>query len=486
MPCKILERKVFHNDTVINYLNRKAIVESIDAEKDMGIPLSMKYGVTEYPTLLIFNPSGVLVCDKVGIDGISSAALFIDFMTDVFNGINILPARGFSSQLPSMHSYPDFYQQYFINKKQPDSVEVINYLKNQSDLFSEKNWDIIKVFGNNSMQNFVVSNANKYIDLYGYTVKSMVQEKIHNSLNNDFRTKDSFHFKRDLEAFIKLERPILGKQAIHRRYLIELNFWAKTGLDWHHFLTSWENYRKLYGTDLDVKAAKYINDYCPQNTLRRLAENILLYDLKQNPHEWKIMVGLANLLNKDESLKIENSNQEYPLPFYAYSRHKITLNPDSLYEQAIKEAKGNEVTISLIVGRRLNSGLYNPDEEKWKETMKYFEKYMPKAYIQFHNSEMLTYYKNQHKWSSFVKYANRFFKQRFIKSNMNSGQNDEINAHDVYYYADAIYMYSSEIGQIDTAIHWMSYLSKNYPQNVIYENEKNKLKKKLKYLSGKK
>ncbi|TAN16469.1 MAG: hypothetical protein EPN37_08170 [Chitinophagaceae bacterium] len=488
MPCKILEKEVLANDTVINFMKSSSTLLSIDAEKKIGIPLAMKYSITAYPTLLIFDTSGILICDKVGIDGIGTPAQFISFLNDVFEGKDILPAKGFTSFLPSIHTYPLFYRQYFTHRTIPDSSVVTNYLSKQSNPLSETNWAVIKVFGNDSMKTFVVKNAAKYMDIYGCTVLSMILGRVQKSLGDDIlNTKDSVQFKKDLAAFIRLKEPLLGKQAAtYRKYLITLNFWSLDGLNWKNFLSEWHKYHSSYGTDLDDRAAKYVDDRCDNDVIRAVAEGVLLDDLKHDPNNWKILTGLANLLDKDKYLQSDKNQLEFSDNFNNSMIHRINLNSDSLYEQAIKTAKGDQKTIIAIVGLRLNSGLHIPNEKGWQETMRFFKKNCPKDYAHgFGSSMMVTYYEVQRRWTPFVKYADKWFTQMFITNHINSELVNKVNAHDMYHYADEVYNHAKTLGQIDTAIHWMMFLSNKYPQEEPYKKEYDLLKEKHDELSGK-
>lgn len=478
MPCKTLKREVLQNVSVRNYLNRESILISVNAEKGMGIPLAMKYGITSYPTLLVFSPSGILIYDKAGTDGIDTPATFMDFMKNIFHGKDMLPAKGFTTQLPSAKFYPAFYSQYFLNKKQPDTNSINNYFKKQFNLFSEINWTVARVFSNDSIQDYIIKNINKYIDLYGCTVRAMMMNKIQSSLNKDFKTKDSSQFKKDVEALFRMKEDVPKEQLDQKEFQIKLHFWAESGLSWNNFLLCWEQYRSIYGSNLDIDATKEVNMYYEKKDLTEMASHILTQDLRKSPHDWRIITGLANLIEKDKFLSTSPKNSDLLNHFGTNSTSKINLDPDSLFQQAMKEAKGDKETISLIVGQRINGALQISNDTYWQETMSFFKQYLPDAYKSFHIPQTATYYEKRRNWKMFTQYTNIAFNQLFINSHENLDEVNDVNAHFLYQNADIIYRNSNDSEQIRTAIDWMRYLSKKFPQDKIYKDEETLLKEK--------
>jgi len=65
-PCKLLKRNVFPNEAVGSFYNENFINVKMDMEKGIGPKLSMKYGVTAYPTLLYINGDGSVVKKAIG------------------------------------------------------------------------------------------------------------------------------------------------------------------------------------------------------------------------------------------------------------------------------------------------------------------------------------------------------------------------------------------------------------------------------------
>ncbi len=478
VPCKILQSQVLDNDSVAHFLNQKVVFLSVNAEKDMGIALSMKYSITAYPTVLIFNSMGTLVYEEVGIEDINDPNLFLNKIRSIFMSGNTLPANGLSHEL--MQSYPNFYISYYTKKMQPDSITISNYFKLQTNMFSEVNWSVIRVFGKTSnIQNYITQNIDKFISLYGSMVKNFIKTTIQNSIANDYNKKDSSQFKKDIYVLMKIQDTMSAKALAHKKYLMMLSFWAQTGLDWGDFLSCWKIYRTSYGADLDIYAAKLVDEHCQEQNIRNLAEYILEQRIKQNPHDWEGMVGLANLLqredvpqvNVDESLTIHSNilpGLEKPMA-------------EDLYERAIKEANGSETIISNIVYERIQSGYFIPNIIGWNSVMSFDKKYLPEEYKHFFRFYTIGYYRQQKNWSKFTQYVNGLCKQTGGFQNIHG-----INARTFAIYAIDILQNLTETNQIKAAIGWMNGLIKNNsddPNLIHFVDIKKSLQSKLDSLS---
>jgi thiol:disulfide interchange protein len=65
-PCKMMDKAVFHNKTVADYLNAHFICIKIDAETPDGAVFQRDYNVTGYPTLLVFDSNANLRETSIG------------------------------------------------------------------------------------------------------------------------------------------------------------------------------------------------------------------------------------------------------------------------------------------------------------------------------------------------------------------------------------------------------------------------------------
>ena len=81
-PCKMMDRQTY-SDSAVGVAAAKYVSRKIDAEKGEGIPLSQRYKVTAYPTLVIVDATGTQVNRK---EGFNPPAQFIRFLDDTREG----------------------------------------------------------------------------------------------------------------------------------------------------------------------------------------------------------------------------------------------------------------------------------------------------------------------------------------------------------------------------------------------------------------
>ncbi len=65
-PCKMLKATTFRDDKAAAFYNSNFINVAIDMEKGRGPELAQQWGLTAYPTLIIFNQKGKPVLGTVG------------------------------------------------------------------------------------------------------------------------------------------------------------------------------------------------------------------------------------------------------------------------------------------------------------------------------------------------------------------------------------------------------------------------------------
>jgi thiol:disulfide interchange protein len=66
-PCRTLDRDVFTDAELANYLAGHFLNLKVNAEKGEGIALAQKFGVGAYPTLIFLRPDGVEKTRRVGL-----------------------------------------------------------------------------------------------------------------------------------------------------------------------------------------------------------------------------------------------------------------------------------------------------------------------------------------------------------------------------------------------------------------------------------
>lgn len=68
-PCKLLKATTFHNKKAADFYNANFINLSIDMEQGEGPQLAEAWGITAYPTLIVFAPSGKPLLGTMGYMG---------------------------------------------------------------------------------------------------------------------------------------------------------------------------------------------------------------------------------------------------------------------------------------------------------------------------------------------------------------------------------------------------------------------------------
>lgn len=165
--CKVQDKKTFTHEAVAALLNREFIPVKLNFEDSVNIPLAMKFRVSSFPTILIFNAKGQLVKRIVGYT--ENPDVFIGKLNEALS-IKEEQVYGFDSRQLNL-DFPDFYKRsYGMGGKRvfpPDSV-VFAYLDKQTDLFGEVNFSILNRFSmNEKYQQFLLDNHVKLKKIYG-------------------------------------------------------------------------------------------------------------------------------------------------------------------------------------------------------------------------------------------------------------------------------------------------------------------------------
>ena len=75
-PCQLLKATTFHNKKAADFYNANFVNISIDMEKGEGPQLAAAWGITAYPTLIVFDPSGKPLLGTMGYMGASDLIKF--------------------------------------------------------------------------------------------------------------------------------------------------------------------------------------------------------------------------------------------------------------------------------------------------------------------------------------------------------------------------------------------------------------------------
>lgn len=161
-PCKMMSTDVFTNNDVGEYYNTKFVNAEVQMDKTnkddeyikswyaTSNEIENKYGVTNYPTYLIFNPEGEIVHRFVGS---MDADVFLNIGKDL-----IIPEKQYYTQLrkyfTGVKSNAFLYQLVIMSQEARDMKNaraiLDDYLLTQKNLYTKENLDFVKNFINSS------------------------------------------------------------------------------------------------------------------------------------------------------------------------------------------------------------------------------------------------------------------------------------------------------------------------------------------------
>lgn len=196
MPCAQMDKEVFPDPKVADVLSKDFVTFKSDILKEeIGKRLSMKYGVTGFPTFLFINPDGKVIDIESGFQNVEQFSALLQNAKD-------LAKKGiFKKYSPQINEkdYPDFYVQAYMASKRNVPFDVIDtYLKSR-DANDEVSFVIITGLrvGKQYDDPFLLASKKLFKD-YG---KSSVNGHVFTILQ---RKKKEFEKKNDLKGFKEL------------------------------------------------------------------------------------------------------------------------------------------------------------------------------------------------------------------------------------------------------------------------------------------
>ncbi|WP_300977794.1 thioredoxin fold domain-containing protein [Flavobacterium sp.] len=208
-PCAQMDREVFPDTKVKSLLDTNFITFKSDILKEeIGKKLSMKYGVTGFPTFLFLNSDGRVIEIASGFQTVDQfTALLQNAKEDAQKG----NFKKYSPQIQEQ-DYPEFYKKAYLENKRNVSFEVIDtYLKSQPSLSSEIPFVIItglrvgreyddfflknlallsKDFGKSSVNNHSITLLNRKKAILGKTNDFAAFQKLLKDVQPFFSTEE--------------------------------------------------------------------------------------------------------------------------------------------------------------------------------------------------------------------------------------------------------------------------------------------------------
>jgi thioredoxin-related protein len=324
--CKVQDRVTFTNPEVAGILNSKFIPVKLNFEDSVNIPLAMKFRVSSFPSVLVFNTDGQLVKRIVGYT--ADPQEFIKNLNSALENGNER-VYGFDSRKLDLN-YPDFYKRaYGMGGKRafPKDSVLYAYLDQQKDLFDEVNFSVLSRFNlNEKYQQFILDNHIKLKGLYGKEeVNGMLESIVYHKVEAAAKagaTEEKFWEITEYCNFYttEVEKVIPG---------LKLYFYESAG-DWpSYFFTAQSNFKELGFNDAGEinsvcwKLFENLNDFMKLKTAATWMEKLpledqdyayldtyasLLYKTKQYPKAEKY-ARLAIKKGKDAKEKTEATEE---------------------------------------------------------------------------------------------------------------------------------------------------------------------------------
>jgi len=195
-PCAKMDKVVFPNMQVSKFLNEYFVSFKSDIFKEeIGKKMSLKYGVTGFPTFLFLTADGEIIDIASGYQSVEE---FSDLLALVTKNASEKKIKKYSTKLDA--DYPGFYRDAYMKNKRNVSFETINnYLKEQKNLDTEIPFVVItglRVGG--YYADYMLNNAQQLsMDYSRVQVKNYLQTII-------FRKAKSFGEIGNQEAFNKV------------------------------------------------------------------------------------------------------------------------------------------------------------------------------------------------------------------------------------------------------------------------------------------
>lgn len=166
-PCKQMDEEVFPNELIRNELKENFISVKIDVFKEkLGDTINMKFGVTGFPTFLIFNAKGQLLSY---FSGYKDPGLLLHEINKAKVAANANVIYG-GFEISNQTQYPLFYQDYFNRENGKRDYAAANiWLQQQKNLASEP--AAMAIFRTAKLdkviEDYVINNYKTFRNLYG-------------------------------------------------------------------------------------------------------------------------------------------------------------------------------------------------------------------------------------------------------------------------------------------------------------------------------
>jgi thioredoxin-related protein len=195
-PCAQMDKEVFPDPKVATFLESNFVTFKSDILKEeIGKKLSMKYGVTGFPTFLFLNAEGKVIDIATGFQSVEQfTALLQNAKDSAKKGI-------FKKYSPEINEkdYPEFYVQAYMANKRNVPFEVIDTYLKSKEATEEVSFVIITG----------LRVGKQYDDPFLFSSKKLIKDYGKSSVTNHVftilqRKRKEFEKKNDLKGFKEL------------------------------------------------------------------------------------------------------------------------------------------------------------------------------------------------------------------------------------------------------------------------------------------
>lgn len=184
-PCKVLDTKVFKNNSVSEEIGKSFILLKYNVEKPTKDRLELKHHINAFPTTIVLNQDQLIFHRKSGVSssgiGDDVAQNFMKFLDEAV--LKVSKNEYFKGISNSVNlAYPKFLERYsFGGENKLDETEAKNYWETTDDRFSEVSFAMLFLFYYelpDEIKSFFLANKNKYAEFYGKEDTFFLQNRI--------------------------------------------------------------------------------------------------------------------------------------------------------------------------------------------------------------------------------------------------------------------------------------------------------------------
>lgn len=181
-PCKMMAKTTFTEKEVGTFFNQHFVNVKLDMEKEPGIALKKKFGVSAYPTLLFLGANQNIVHKSVGALNKEELLKFANEALDGSATLSGYHKKYREKGVSDLDFVVDYLKKLEAAGEKKIIVEVVNaYFKelDKEELLKQQNWNLLKKYvhntGNLAFQ-YLLKNQESFIETYG---KKEVEDKVY-------------------------------------------------------------------------------------------------------------------------------------------------------------------------------------------------------------------------------------------------------------------------------------------------------------------